>query len=176
MRHALIVSPLFILFWFAACERKAPENEVGGAAPPGRAGIESSPSVASGAAQQSDTPFTQALACSPTTFGPGDTVTVRMKTPHAGYLGINDPDGIPFFVIYPGGSLRKDSAMPSETFENVSTFRLPADIKARPWVANRDVPEPVFTRPGTYRLLVGYLETDGTPPDECALRYRGDTK
>ena len=66
--------------------------------------------------------------------------------------------------------------MPSDEFVGVATLRLPADIRAAPYVYGRDtILEPVFAAPGKYLLEMGdNIGTDsGTPPASCDLTFTG---
>ena len=119
-----------------------------------------------------DTTPVQALSCSPTVLRVGDTLTLRMPTPHGRYLIADQPDGTQFYIVYPslGVPSRKYSFVPSEDFETMSTLRFPADIKANPRVLGRENGvEPLFVQRGTYHLKLGELE--GRYYD-CKIRYR----
>lgn len=97
-----------------------------------------------------------------------------MKAPHPDYLIVNQPDGTPFFVVYPsyGEPTRKYSFVPSEEFKTMSVLRIPADIKANPRVYGRENGvETLFDRSGNYVLKGGELE--GRSYD-CEINYRGN--
>jgi len=117
-----------------------------------------------------------ALTCKPTTFGPGDTLTLRMWTPHGHYLTVTRSDRISYFVVYPPGRQSKPtySLMPSDEFTHIATLRLPADVRAIPYVYGRDtILEPVFGASGQYLLQMGdNIGTDyGAPPLHCNLTF-----
>ena len=116
------------------------------------------------------------LHCRPTTFHSGDTVTLRMATPHGHYLWIEKPDGTSYLVVFPPqGKLRAEySLMPSEDFARTTTIRLPADMKAIHYVYGRDtILEPVFNDPGKYVVQVGdNFGTDGgIAPPNCHITF-----
>lgn len=107
----------------------------------------------------------------------GDTLVIHFKTPHQGELGINDPDGNFFFVVY---EFSMDSAnrvfpfMRSDTFKNVSLFHFITDKdKADPWNKAFDENQPVFTKTGSYTITLSEtLDTDdGTPVEEEHVFY-----
>lgn len=117
-----------------------------------------------------------ALTCGPRTFGPGDTVTMRMRTPHGHYLWITKSDRTAYLVVYPPqGELKaKYSLVPSDEFAGVETIRLPSQIEAIPYVYGRDtVRERVFSEPGKYLLEVGdnFATDGGSPAPSCNLTY-----
>ena len=116
------------------------------------------------------------LTCGPRTFGPGDTVTLRMRTPHGHYLWITKSDRTAYLVVYPPqGELKAEySLVPSDEFARVETIRLPSQIEAIPYVYGHDtVRERVFSEPGKYLLEVGdNFATDvGSPAPSCNLTY-----
>ena len=118
------------------------------------------------------------LICSPATFGAGDTLTVRMSTPHGHYLTVTTSDRTAYLVVYPAQGHLTDahSLMPSDSFASVATIRLPADIRAIPYVYGRDtILESVFSQPGSYLLEVSdSFGTDfGTAPPSCDLKFGG---
>jgi hypothetical protein len=165
---------LFVVLCLHACDSTPSDQRVTGEPVRGNPQTGSLDSLPSGMAARTDTLITEALTCSPSTLRRGDSVTLRMRTPHASYLGVDHPDGTLFFIVYPtlGDSTRKYSAMPSESFENVATFRIPADIKAHPRVVGREPVEPLFTRSGNYTVMLGELETDHGPPTvRCTVRF-----
>lgn len=98
------------------------------------------------------------LSCAPETFGPGDTLTLRMRVPHGDYLTVTPPSGEPHFIVYPQWDKprRRYSLIPSDDFKRMSTLRLPSDVRAIVLVINRDtILDPVFAAPGKYILRMG---------------------
>ena len=105
------------------------------------------------------------LTCSPDTIGLRDTLTLRMQTPHGGYLAVVRPDRTNYFVIDPYINSRhslKYSLIPAEQFQQMAVLRLPTDVSAPPRVYGRDSTlERVFSKPGKYTIEVGdNLESD----------------
>jgi hypothetical protein len=100
-----------------------------------------------------------ALTCSPDTIGPNDTLTLRMQTPHGGYLAVVQADRTTYFVIDPYIKSRhslKYSLIPAEQFQQMAVLRLATDVTAPPRVYGRDSTlEPVFGKPGKYTIEVG---------------------
>jgi hypothetical protein len=99
---------------------------------------------------------------------------LRMETPHGGYLAAVQPNGTMFYLIYPlpEDSGRKYSLVPSKTFEEMSTIRFRADVRAKPLVYGRDTLENVFSVPGKYVLHLGdNLAGEGGQVHKCAVRF-----
>jgi hypothetical protein len=119
-------------------------------------------------------PADQNLSCSPSVLKAGDTLVLRMKTPHLEYLFADHPDGTNFFIVYPslGDTSRQFSYVPSDEFKNMSIIRIPSDIKANPRVLGRDKGvEPLFSSPGKYVITVGELEGRA---DICNVQFVGN--
>lgn len=117
-----------------------------------------------------------ALTCAPTRFGLGDTLTLRMRTPHGHYLWVTRSDQISYLIVYPAqGELKAAySLVPSDEFASVATIQLPSQIQAIPYVYGRDtIREPVFSEPGDYLLQVGdnFATDGGVPPSTCHLTF-----
>ena len=80
------------------------------------------------------------------------------QTPHAGSLGVIDPDGKFFYLVFPEactvGELKP--LVSSEQFVALSRLRIaPASLKADPYIFGVDENRPVFTKSGTYRFILG---------------------
>jgi hypothetical protein len=127
-------------------------------------------------ADMKDSPF----SCTPSIFGPRDTLTLRMRTPHGDYLTATPPGGTVYFMVYPqlGEPTRRYSLVPSETFKTMSTLRLPATVTATPRIAGRDtIPETFFAQSGNYVLYLGQnMETDYPKSISCRVTFRRDRK
>jgi hypothetical protein len=135
---------------------------------------DSAPAVANTGGSSTDVqdgPF----SCTPTTFGPHDTLTLRMRTQHGDYLTATPPSGTVYFIVYPtlGEPTRRYSLVPSEAFKTMSTLRLPASVTATPRIAGRDtIPETFFARSGNYVLYLGQnMETDYPKSVSCRVRF-----
>lgn len=118
----------------------------------------------------------QAIACTPNALGLGDTLTLKMGTPHGNYLSIHSPNRTVYSLIYPmlGKPRRNYSLAPSEEFRNIGTFRVPADVRAIPLVYGRDTTlEPVFSQPGKYLIVLGEnLASDyANRSSECTITF-----
>ena len=111
------------------------------------------------------------LACHPASAGPDDTLTLRMPVPHGPYLTVTTPDETPFFVVFPSDSARR-SVMPSDSFAKLAVVRLSLrELRAAPWVYGRDTNEVVFSRTGSYTVVVGHdVETDAGIVEKCVVR------
>jgi hypothetical protein len=100
-----------------------------------------------------------------------------METPHGHYLTITRAGSTSYFLVYPATPPKPSlSLIPSDEFTQVATLRMPARVKAMPYVYGRDTTlERVFSVPGKYLLQVGdNIGTDsGTPPASCNLTFLG---
>lgn len=110
------------------------------------------------AVPKTESSIVQPITCTPNTLGPGDTLTLRMGTPHGDYLSIHSPDRTVYSLVYPqlGKPRRNYSLIPSEEFRRIGTLPLPGDVRAIPLVKGRDtILEPVFSEPGKYLIVMG---------------------
>jgi hypothetical protein len=94
---------------------------------------------------------------------------LHFEMPHAANLGVIDPEGKFFYVIFPEansvGKLRP--LVSSEQFAHMSTLKINSrTFKADPYTHGVLENQPVFRKPGTYRFVLGNdLHTD----DESTL-------
>ena len=112
------------------------------------------------------------FSCSPSTLTRKDTLTLRIRVPHGGYLAATHPDGTDFFIVYPklGEPAPDFSLIPTERFKEMSTIRLSTEVTGNLRVHPRDsLAERVFTQPGRYVLRVG--ETLGSDFGPEPLEY-----
>lgn len=129
----------------------------------------------------SNNSVSEPLTCTPNTFGSGDTLTLRMRTPHGDYLTVTRTNGTVYFIVYPqwGKPRRRYSLIPSDDFRQIATLRLPSDVRAIVREVGRDtIPETVFTNAGKYLLRMGEnLESDyGNPNFTCPLTFAQPSK
>lgn len=180
MRHTLSAAKVFLLALIAAnCDQNPPPAQPGVSRADSPAPAElATPVVAIQADEsQPSEPFT----CTPDTLRPGDTLTFRMRTPHGDYLIVRHPDRTVYFIVYPqlGNPTRKYSLIPSESFKQIRTVRLAADVRATPRVYGRDtILEPVFNAPGKYLIHMGEnLESDFNDKSfSCTVTVVGSPK
>lgn len=116
------------------------------------------------------------LACAPDTLRSGDTLTLTMSVPHGQYLAVTQPGGSWFYLVSPqllAGSPHS-SLVPSDVFRTMASYRIPVDVRARPRVYGKTLPEAVFVQPGRYRVRIGEnLPSDyGPPVTDCYVTYR----
>ena len=117
-----------------------------------------------------------AFSCSPKSFGPRDTLTFRMETPHGDYLTVLTPADVFYYFVYPqpAAPTRQYSIVPSEAFKTMSTLKVPGDVRLPPRIYGKDtIPEVVFSQPGQYIVKMGEnLESDYTGrPYICRLTF-----
>lgn len=172
----------FIIFVFsiASCTGDA---DLGKATPPEHQSLDTSTGAET--TDTADRQFTsagtggerQALRCSPRSLRPADTLTLSMNVPHGSYLVVVDPTGTMFYLVHPFAAnppTHGPSLVSGERFRVMTSYRVPASVRAKPFVYGRDAIEPVFTREGAYRVQMGEsMSTDfGSPPAECIVGYR----
>ncbi len=98
-----------------------------------------------------------------------ETFELHFAMPHATTLGVVDPDGKFFYLVFPAACTIGNLVplMSSEDFEHCSTITInPATLKADPYTYGVIENQPVFTKSGVYRFMLGdNLHVD----DEAAL-------
>jgi hypothetical protein len=98
-----------------------------------------------------------------------ETLQLHFTVPHPQYLGVIDPDGRFFYVVFPeeSSSGQLKPFVNSEKFETLKTLKIKtSSFKADPYTHGVLENKPVFTKSGTYRFLLGdNLHTD----DESAV-------
>ena len=94
----------------------------------------------------------------------GEKFDLSFETPHAAYLGVIDPSGKFYYVIFPAadgqGSLKP--LVDGMLFVNQQSITInTATLKADPYTYGVTENQPVFTKSGTYRFILGEtLHTD----------------
>ncbi len=94
----------------------------------------------------------------------GEKFDLSFETPHAAYLGVIDPSGKFFYVIFPAqdaqGKLKP--LMDGQQFINQQSITInTATLTADPYTYGVIENQPVFTKSGTYRFILGEtLHTD----------------
>ena len=87
-----------------------------------------------------------------------ETLQLHFTLPHPLFLGVIDPDGHFYYVVFPAensaGKLKP--FVSSERFENLKTLKIATStFKADPYIYGVLENQPVFTKSGTYRFLLG---------------------
>jgi len=87
-----------------------------------------------------------------------ETLQLHFSLPHPQFLGVIDPDGHFFYVVFPAensvGQLKP--FVSSERFESLKTLKIATStFKADPYIYGVLENQPVFTKSGTYRFLLG---------------------
>lgn len=94
----------------------------------------------------------------------GEKFDLSFETPHPMYLGAIDPDGNFFYVIFPfePGQGKLKPLMNGAQFARQSSLTInTATLKADPYIYGVLENQPVFTKSGTYRFILGEtLHTD----------------
>lgn len=88
----------------------------------------------------------------------GDALDLYFNTPHGACLGVVDPSGQFFYVIYPRTSAvgNLTPLMDADAFTGCARIRVSTrDLKADPYTYGVYENQPVFTKSGRYRILMG---------------------
>jgi len=88
----------------------------------------------------------------------GETIDLHFEMPHARYLGVVNPDGKFFYVVFPAenavGNLKP--YVTSEQFVHLKSLKInPQTFKADPYIYGIMENQPVFQKSGTYRFVLG---------------------
>jgi hypothetical protein len=116
------------------------------------------------------------FSCRPKSFGPRDTLTLQLETPHGGYLAVKAPDEMFYLLVQaqPVEARRKYLMVPAEEFAGMSTLRVPGDIRLPPYYYGRDtIPEAVFRQRGAYTFSMGEVfgSDHAAPPFICTVTF-----
>lgn len=93
-----------------------------------------------------------------TLFYEGDTIILQFSAPNDPYLGVVDPDGHFFYIVFPdnGGLGDLKPYVDSKHFTTLSTMNIhTTSFKADPYIYEVDKNQPVFTKSGDYTFIMG---------------------
>ncbi len=87
-----------------------------------------------------------------------ESIELHFALPHATSLGMIDPDGKFFYLVFPAectiGNLKP--LVSSEDFGHLNALTIwPATLKADPYIYGVLENQPVFTKSGVYRFILG---------------------
>lgn len=88
----------------------------------------------------------------------GETIRLHFTLPHPQYLGVIDPDGHFFYVVFPKESISGNLKpfVSSERFETMKTLKIKTSLfRADPYQYGVMENKPVFTKSGIYRFVLG---------------------
>ena len=110
----------------------------------------------------------------------GEKFDLSFETPHPMYLGAIDPDGNFFYVIFPvepGQGKLKPLTDGVQFAKQTSLTINTAMLKADPYVYGILENQPVFTKSGTYRFILGETLHTDDEASVCIVRVvYNDTK
>jgi hypothetical protein len=89
----------------------------------------------------------------------GDVLEVKFSTPHGANLAIKDPNGKFFYVVFPAtdAAPKLVPLVDSKKFVRLNYLRILTDqLKADPYTYGVHENQPVFTKSGTYTLIMGH--------------------
>jgi hypothetical protein len=114
------------------------------------------------------------FSCTPKSLRPGDTLTLRMKTPHWQYLSLHAPAET-YYLVHPQFRTGKNySVVSAESFKDMGTLKVAADLQLPPARYGKDtIPEAVFSHPGDYELSMAENGGSdyGPPPFICRVTF-----
>ncbi len=87
----------------------------------------------------------------------GDVLTLHFKVPHAACLGVINPDGKFFYVVFPEASASGNLLpyVPSEQFPSIASLKIKTtSFTADPYTYGVEENQPVFTKSGRYRFVL----------------------
>ncbi len=93
-----------------------------------------------------------------TTVYKGESFVLRFKTPNAPYLGVIDPKGHFFYLVFPKENAegKLTPLVDSERFAQMSALNIhTGQLKADPYTYGVYENQPVFTCSGTYTFILG---------------------
>ncbi len=141
----------------------------------------SGPGASSEVKQPQPTPPAKAASfrCTPSVLHDGDTLTIRISTPHGGDLAIWDPNDRFFFLVFwqPEDPPAPRPLIDRQLFQSMPVLRLNTREAVAP-ILNEgwEAPTRIFTKPGKYHVVLSVnLETENTKDtfNECVVVFRG---
>ena len=112
----------------------------------------------------------------------GDTLHLRFQSPHPQYLGVIDPEGSFFYLVYPASEATEGlkPLLDSRKFIHLDHLDIPiANLKADPYKYGVMENQPVFNKSGTYTFILGEnLHTDhpSVPINRIKVAYKHTTR
>jgi hypothetical protein len=109
----------------------------------------------------------------------GDTILINFAKEHPAELGIKNPDGDFFYLVYHPEIPTIKNGKPVysfKEFKTVETLKMdPSIFKANPHDLQFNGNIRVFVKPGEYELFLGdNLSTDdGTPKEKLKIQFKG---
>jgi hypothetical protein len=108
------------------------------------------------------------FVCAPALLRPGDTLTLRMDTPHGGELGVFTPRGRFLYVV--PSKARAPRGTPA--FEGVEQLRL-STAGATASVTAAGPEQPIFADSGTYQFQLSQVAEFSGAVLACRVRFTG---
>ncbi len=112
-----------------------------------------------------------------TTLYKDETFRLYFATPHAPYLGIVDPEGRFFYLVFPAETAVGELTplVESKRFVTLQSLAInTGSLKADPYTYGVYVNQPVFTQSGTYTFMLGenlHVDDPGFL-DKVTVRYK----
>lgn len=105
----------------------------------------------------------------------GETIMLRFQTPHPQFLGVVDPDGKFFYIVFPAsqsvGNLTP--LVDSKAFSRLDRLEISTtNLKADPYKYGVTENQPVFTKSGSYAFILG----DNLHADDPTTMHRVKVK
>lgn len=121
------------------------------------------------------TESSESLVCTPDTLYRGQTLRLRLPTPHGGDLAIVDPKGTVYFAYREGTPHPMLSPpAPSGTFTTRELVRFETErVEMKPFIYDARPAIRVFRQTGPYEIRLGshLVATDQAPAHRCTVYY-----
>jgi hypothetical protein len=108
------------------------------------------------------------FVCTPALLRPGDTLTLRMDTPHGGELGVFTPRGR-FLTVVP---FRARAPRGASGFEGMAQLRL-STVGATANATPAGPEQPIFADSGTYQFQLSQVAEFSGAVLACRVRFTG---
>ncbi len=107
----------------------------------------------------------------------GETILLRFQTPHPQFLGVVDPDGKFFYIVFPAAQSMGNLTplVDSKAFVRLDRLEISTtQLKADPYKYGVTENQPVFTKSGAYAFILGdNLHTDDpTTMHRVKVKYK----
>jgi hypothetical protein len=105
----------------------------------------------------------------------GESFELRFDAPNPSYLGVIDPDGKFFYVVFPTGDAigNLQPLVDSKAFTGMKSLKInTAVLKADPYTYGVYDNQPVFTKSGTYRFVLGDNLNVDNDESVCVVKLR----
>lgn len=107
-----------------------------------------------------------------------DTIWLRFRLPHPIFLGILNPEGRFFYIVFPTHEVtgQLTPLADSESFAGMTCLAISTSLKADPYQYGISENKPVFTHFGTYTFIMGDNLHTCSPSENHQVKIRYQQK